>query len=341
MVNFKFVTIGDPHFKLDNLSEVNDFIAQTEIELQQIENLDFIVCLGDLLHTHARINSMPMNEAYKFIEMLSKYALTYVLVGNHDMINNSQFLTTEHWMNGMKKWNNVIIVDSGYVNQEFNCSFVPFVPPGRFEEALETFDKDWRKRQFIFAHQEFKGCKMGAIVSEVGDEWKEEYPYVISGHIHDKQKPQCNIFYVGSAMQHAFGESPKKGLHLFDCMSEKWEEIEIRMNIVERKILYVNSKNILDEIQNLEKRGDINLLNEKMIYKITVRGNIAEYKMFQKSNEYKQMLEKGVKFVYKHEKNNTNSSNKVQVMCFKETLLSLIKKENNSKLYDLTVSLLI
>ena len=34
-----------------------------------------------------------------------------LLVGNHDYINNQQFLTNNHWMNAMKDWNNVTIID--------------------------------------------------------------------------------------------------------------------------------------------------------------------------------------------------------------------------------------
>ena len=81
------------------------------------------------------------------------------------------------------------------------------MPPGRFHEALGT--KKWTDATCIWAHQEFYGCKMGAIVSVEGDKWDLHSPLVISGHIHSKQRPQENVYYSGSAMQHAFGESEK------------------------------------------------------------------------------------------------------------------------------------
>ena len=61
----------------------------------------------------------------------------------------------------------------------------------------------------IFSHQEFSGCKMGAIISIEGDKWSLDYPHIVSGHIHSRQIPQKNIYYPGAAMQHAFGESEK------------------------------------------------------------------------------------------------------------------------------------
>ncbi len=44
--------------------------------------------------------------------------------------------------------------------------------------------------------------------------WDHSFPLVISGHIHSEQRPQKNIFYPGSVIQHAFGESEDNGLLL-------------------------------------------------------------------------------------------------------------------------------
>jgi hypothetical protein len=89
-------------------------------------------------------------------------------------------------MNSLKNWNNIQIVDK-VIDKDYYM-LCPSVFPGRFIEAIETETKHCRKKKLIFAHQEFKGCKMGAIVSTVGDEWEEKYPFIISGHFHDNQK---------------------------------------------------------------------------------------------------------------------------------------------------------
>ncbi len=51
------------------------------------------------------------------------------------------------------------------------------------------------------------------------------FPLVISGHIHSEQRPQKNIFYPGSVIQHAFGESEDNGLLLLILMVQKLESI--------------------------------------------------------------------------------------------------------------------
>ena len=38
---------------------------------------------------------------------------------------------------------------------------------------------------------------------------QDNLPFILSGHIHSNQKLQRNIYYPGSSMQHAFGESDR------------------------------------------------------------------------------------------------------------------------------------
>ena len=88
----RVIAIGDPHFRVENIIEVENFIDKIA-KLTKSENPDMIVVLGDLLHTHEKIFTIALNKAYDFIKILRDIAPTYVLVGNHDYIQNSQFLT--------------------------------------------------------------------------------------------------------------------------------------------------------------------------------------------------------------------------------------------------------
>ena len=102
--------IGDPHIQVGNLVEVNIFLDRLVV-LAISKQPDIIVIAGDLLHTHERLHTRALNKAYELVEKMRNITKTYVLVGNHDMENNQQFLTNNHWMNGMKEWSNTIIVD--------------------------------------------------------------------------------------------------------------------------------------------------------------------------------------------------------------------------------------
>jgi len=102
-------------------------------------------------------------------------------------------------------------------NQKF--VFMPYVPPGRFQEALNTLPPSIDKVSCIFCHQEFKGAQMGAITSMDGDLWSVNGPYIISGHIHDYQNLQENILYIGTPIQHSFGDNPNKTISYFNFKS--------------------------------------------------------------------------------------------------------------------------
>ena len=134
--------IGDPHIQVSNIPEVDLFMEKI-INLATDKNPDIIIIAGDLLHTHERLHTIALNKAYELVNNMRLISKTYVLVGNHDYIQNQQFLTENHWMNVLKEWNNTIIVDKvikeNIKGEEF--VFVPYVPPGRFEDALNKIGR--------------------------------------------------------------------------------------------------------------------------------------------------------------------------------------------------------
>lgn len=265
-----FACIGDIHIKTDNISDIELFHSKLLNYLNE-HKPTYIIVLGDVLDRHEHIHTLPLNKAYEIIDSLRKIAFTYVLVGNHDMINNSQFLTTNHWMNGMKEWENVKIVDTVIYNEKENFLLVPYVPVGRFEEALILSGYDYTNANIIFAHQEFKGCKMGAITSELGDVWKKEYPQIISGHIHSHQIIN-NVYYTGSSLQNAFGETENVYLIYYTCDNEKTFQ-KIDLGLPKKRIIYTN----IDDVDDLKFKE-----NSDDKIKITLSGNYEEFKVFKK-----------------------------------------------------------
>jgi predicted MPP superfamily phosphohydrolase len=136
----KVLFVGDPHFKIKNVEYIPLFTSKV-VAVAESADLDFVVVAGDLLDNHDKLDVEPFNLALNFINLLSQKNKVFVLVGNHDYKNNQQFLSNHHWMNALKKWNNVTIVDDVVeheVKKQCKFLFVPYVPPGRFIEAIET-----------------------------------------------------------------------------------------------------------------------------------------------------------------------------------------------------------
>lgn len=329
----KIIVIGDPHFQTDNMTEVNLFVEKMEeLVIKEIPN--FIVILGDLLHTHERLHTTPLNKAYNFVKKMRDVSPTFILVGNHDMVNNQQFLSPNHWMNGMKEWDNVKIIDDVFHSkiEGFHFVFCPYVPPGRFQEALDTNQEDWKGVDCIFAHQEFYGCKMGAIVSIEGDKWSKEYPHVISGHIHSRQTVQNNIYYPGSSMQHAFGESEKNIIPIlsWDKAGNPMSLIEIDLKLPRKKIVYMD----VGDIEDYEPPKSKDKL------KITLSGDYCDFKALKKTKKYKQLTDKGLKIVFKPKKIKKEEDDEKELEPVNETdfnriLSSLVAKEKDPFLYQI------
>ena len=334
MINI--LIIGDPHFKVENIKEVELFIEKIE-KLAIEKTPDLIVILGDILHDHERLHTIPLNKSYDFINRMRNISKTYVIVGNHDMINHITYLTDHHWMNALKEWNNVVIVDKVVYNTINNekLVFVPYVEPGRFQEALDTINDEWKDASCIFAHQEFYGCKMGAIVSEIGDKWNLKNPHIISGHIHANQKIQENIYYTGSAMQNAFGESEKNIIAYINLENKKYNLEEIDLELPRKKIVYMDVEKVDNYIvpENTEDK-----------IKVSVSGEYDEFKTFKKTKKYKELLKSGVKVVFKakkkdqklkDEKLNEIINNTKDLNNFKEIITNIINSKKDPYLLEI------
>lgn len=326
--------VGDPHFRINNVEWIPLFVSRIIDEVDK-HSPHFVVVAGDLLHNHETINVEPFNLATDFLNLLRTKVRTFVLVGNHDYKNNQQFLTTNHWMNAMKLWDPemLIIVDTvvEFGINEHNFLFVPYVPPGRFSEALETLPTA-SVLTCVFAHQEFYGCKMGAIQSAEGDKWSLTSPLVVSGHVHNKQWPQKNIYYPGSSMQHAFGQSENNTITLLTFKSTNasffnFEEIDLCMPVLKIKY-YTIQKALNSSLKNTEFKK----------YKFVIEGTLEDFKVFKKTQKYQELIENKIKIVFKPSKlvgKNTEPTISQETNTFLELLHNKIAKQNDPILINM------
>lgn len=320
------LVIGDQHFTTKNVKEIDTFIdVISTIAMER--KPDIIVLLGDLLHTHEKIHTVPLNKAYEFIKKMRDIALTFVLVGNHDYINASQFLSDHHWLNGLKPWDNVQIADKviTYMLGGNLLVFTPYVEPERFLEAMDTIP-NWREASLIFAHQEFFGCNMnGNYISNAG-KWDLSYPQVISGHIHTKQHLQKNIYYTGSSMETEWKDIDGNetnyntiALIRLDDTVEKGhtiEEIEIKLH---RK-LKVHLK--VEDLESFVVPEDI---AEDQI-RLQISGiPYEEFNTLKQTSKYKELMEKDIKVDFEFNKAEVKVNNQKLQALIADTSLNDFK----------------
>jgi DNA repair exonuclease SbcCD nuclease subunit len=285
-MSHKILAIGDPHFRTDNVEETQSFSNELKKYLERNDDVEVIIVLGDILHTHEKLHTDALNTAVNFFKMLVSFKKnTFVLVGNHDATSNSIFLTTNHWLNILKEWGNITVVDypTKFVlseNKDVFITMCPYVPEGRLVEALDLV-KDWEKSTIVFGHQTLNGAKMGAITADNVEEWKDDYPMLISGHVHDKQRVKHNLYYAGSSLQHSYGEGSDKSLCLITVEDGKIKMEDVYLTMKRKKIVYAD----VDQLEEVSKN-----LNEGMEYKIVLKGSVEEFKALKKSSLFKDAM---------------------------------------------------
>ncbi len=318
------LTIGDQHFQPSNIEEVNEFLLKLK-ELLDKEKFDFIVSGGDLLHTHEKLHTIALNKALEYIKLLTSYSKTYILVGNHDMIDCTQSLNENHWLNVLKEYRNLVVVDKIVVDNIKGkvFTFCPYVPDGTLLKCLNGIkvsnDADWKDSSMIFCHQLLDGVKMGAIKVKNVEKWKETYPYICCFHVHEKQQPQKNMFYPGTPFQHSFGEG-NKTVTIFN-VNKEINRREVDLDLPKKVTVKI-------DIENVDKWIP---LSQKT--RLTVAGNSDEFKVFQKSSKFKELSKMGVKVIFRKEEERKEIKFDIN-STFNDTMSEILKTETD-KVRDL------
>jgi DNA repair exonuclease SbcCD nuclease subunit len=309
--------VGDLHIQINNFDEI-DLLLQEIKNTTQNNPVESIVLLGDILHTFEKVLSPCLNKACSFIKQCSDIAHTYVLVGNHDYINNGQCLTEQHWLNPLKQWNNITIVDKIVTDKTLNVLLCPYIPNGKLVKYLNE-EPYWKEYKVVFCHQEFKGAKMGAFISTEGDEWNDEYPLVISGHIHEEQRPFKNVYYVGSPLQHGYNDCDRDKVFGLVTLEEKVEPYITRIPVlsIPKKCLY---KTNIKDITTSKKKYDKNT-------KIVLNETPENFSVFKTTEQYKNMVNNGVQF--KLQKNIQKIEKERKIGNFKDILTGLVLESKN------------
>lgn len=265
----KILYITDLHIKIKNLNEIHTLIQTIETS----KNVSLVVIGGDVLNRR-NINRECYSEAEKLIKTCARIAMTYVLVGNHDYIDNNQFLTDKHWMNHIKEWPNVVIVDAvTTIMCGFQITCVPYVPKGRLIEALDSSKTSWKQSRLVFAHQEIKGCNLGKYISCEGDVWDPSYPTLISGHIHDEQTVNHNVIYPGSTINQGPQNNWQKIWFINTFFTAKGVfKYNMECSFFKTNIKEKVFANTFDDLYNIDNKEDLTntilIINEYDVCKI-------------------------------------------------------------------------
>ena len=283
----KILIIGDTHFKVNNSDQTN-ILVDSIIELVIKHKPKLIVFLGDIFDNHSTVNVLQMYRFSYLIKRIKDMAEIYILVGNHDMIDNKQFFPEAHSLVLMDGLNdNITIVNKTktWNKHGIKLLFVPYLPPGRFVEGLNIIE-DWNTYDAIFAHQDFNGaCGNSRYKVKKGDGWNENLPMVFNGHIHTPQMIGSKILCPGASIQESFADTPERYVILLKFDDNLKQNIEkIRINSLELKEISLNIR----DAYNYTPPSMTKL-------KIELVGTQAEYKVLSSSGKIKEWQRMGCK----------------------------------------------
>ena len=320
--------IGDPHFTASNARETEALKTET-LRVINEHSIQYVIILGDTLDRHETVNLNVLHRVNEFFFEILQVAQLYVLIGNHDIPNNKLFMSEVHPFMGWRHPNLHIIDKAKLVEiQDFKFLMVPYVPPGRFEEAIQEFIEP--KPTCIFAHQEFKGCSYSGITSTTGDHYQHDID-VISGHIHEKQR-LAKIYYPGTPYQTNMGESPNKSVSIFtwEQPDQSYTEQCISLNIPKKISLDMDTS----QIRIWEVPDTINR------YRIILHGSNAEFIALSKQGTIRNLTSQGVKVTFKdNERNVSQPVTQKEKLSFLQGLNKAIQKLDPTVVpYVLTLS---
>lgn len=303
------LVIGDPHYRVDNTYFTNKFHEVIDTHLQSTK-YDFIVVLGDILDRHETVHLTPLRNITDTLMMLSRYAPTYVLQGNHDRLSDNDYMSNIHPLVGLQaaQLPNLHIIS--HTRRYGDYLFVPYVPKNRFREAMAAaLDENGQPTnltgiKMVFGHSEIRGAQLGAIVSEIDETWTPEDPPVISGHIHSYQRVHPNWIYVGTPFPHTYGEEARKSVSVVTVQRDNnpvmtdtglvysWTETRQHLTLPGRQLEHLSIPDIQRRLAEWERP-----VNMKLKWKI--HGPRVEIQRLAKTEAY-QALIRDVKIEYQY-----------------------------------------
>lgn len=308
MPSKRIICIGDPHFKPSNKHETELMVTAILKKVPDI-NPDYIVVMGDILDDFKRINQYAFKPATDFIYALSELAPTYVIIGNHDLPDHTEYLSSYHPWVGIRNQKNITIVDKPLMLRldDFSGTFLfaPYAEPDRLMDLVNHDRKDSDRICAMFCHHEIKGCVYNGKESKHGAKWPSYSPYIVAGHIHNFQTINDNIIYVGTPIQHDFADLDSKSISLFDFTDEVDKKItktapketkypirhfklpkheRIYLGLKERKVLYLT----VDEVMDWEN-------NDAYKYLIRITDKKSSIDVLYTTDHYKKLQKTGVR----------------------------------------------
>lgn len=203
----------------DNFAEVKQAFAES-IAVAIANNLTRVYFLGDFFDSRKQQSSRLIEMVEEILALFEAAQIILVLIpGNHDKVNYDSyysFLSPFRHHPFVQYFSN-----AGYVDEEgVRIHLIPFFTNDIFITELERAKSNLHptNKNVLGTHIGIHGALKNSGEEEISPitfEMFAEFDKVLIGHYHNYSAfNQARIVYIGSGLQHNFGEDDNKGLML-------------------------------------------------------------------------------------------------------------------------------
>jgi len=187
--------------------------------IEEHGEIDYCVLLGDIFDNRRAVDSVVLDVVSKrIIENLTHaFEHLYIVAGNHDLSDTGELSTPLNAYSFVDKIDVITQPKSDVIftgekhNTKVRVGFIPWTKDTNdIIDAVDTFVEE--KVQYVFAHLGMSEGTVGPSHLEVPQDLRvkdlspEKFRQVILAHYHNHQQVAENVWYVGSPLQHDFGE---------------------------------------------------------------------------------------------------------------------------------------
>ncbi|RPB23093.1 P-loop containing nucleoside triphosphate hydrolase protein [Terfezia boudieri ATCC MYA-4762] len=216
----KWGVFSDIHFQQEDLSrivETSQWITDVFCDAQVTQ----IFCLGDVINTREHVNVQALSATAKFFDELRRIAPVHIVLGNHDMnlkhssrVSSLDVFDTEGFKGSCKLYKDFADVEVEGVK----CLMVPWVENHTLMvDRLGEMPCEEKNQRILFGHLAVSGAIQQPSVP-VESRYRThtgvlkgrhlvDFRGTFLGHFHHHQAVvDGKVWYVGSPMQHHFGD---------------------------------------------------------------------------------------------------------------------------------------
>ena len=200
----KAACFTDIHFGNKNNSKQHNRDCAEFVDwfIQQSENCETCIFLGDWHHHRASVNVSTLNHSVENVGKLSRaFESVYMIMGNHDLYYREKRDLNSLPYAGL--FENVTLVEDALIQDE--VALIPWLVGDEWKNLSKT------KCRYMFGHFELPNFKMNAMVEMpdhggINAEHLTGPEYVFTGHFHKRQFKK-NVHYLGSPFGHNYADT--------------------------------------------------------------------------------------------------------------------------------------